>query len=110
MAIFLLTSPHEGTPLAILEAWAFGRPVIASRVGSVPAIVLEGETGILFQSGDGAALTQAISRLLASPGEGRRLGEAGRHYVRSRYDLRVLAELYESHYRVLLRMPQEIPS
>ena len=105
MDIFPLTSPHEGTPLAILEAWASGRPVNASRVGSVPAFVMEGETGILFESGDGAALTPAISRLLASPGEARRLGEAGRDYVRSQYDLRMMAELYESHYRALLRVP-----
>jgi glycosyltransferase involved in cell wall biosynthesis len=102
MDIFALTSRLEGMPLAILEAWAAGRPVIASRVGGVPAIVTEGETGILFDSGDEAALTQAMSRLLASPDEARRLGAAGRNYVRSRFDLAVMAETYEQHYRRLL--------
>jgi glycosyltransferase involved in cell wall biosynthesis len=102
MDIFTLTSRLEGMPLAILEAWAAGRPVIASRVGGVPAIITEGETGILFDSGDEAALTQAMSRLLANPNEGWRLGEAGRAYVRSQFDLQVMAESYERHYRELL--------
>src|SRR5271157_589692 len=89
MDIFALTSRLEGMPLAILEAWAAGRPVIASRVGGVPAIVTDGETALLFDSGDEAGLTQAIRRLVANPDEARRLGQAGRDYVRSCYDLRV---------------------
>jgi glycosyltransferase involved in cell wall biosynthesis len=103
MDVFALTSRLEGMPLAILEAWATGRPVIASRVGGVPGIVTDGRTGILFESGDEAALTQAIRRLLASPGDARQLGEAGRDYVRSRFDLRAMAESYDQHYRELLR-------
>jgi glycosyltransferase involved in cell wall biosynthesis len=57
----------------------------------------------LFDSGDEAALTHAISRLLASPDEARRLGEAGRRLVRSRYDLHAMAKSYEEHYRLMLR-------
>jgi len=103
MDIFALTSRLEGMPLAILEAWAAGRPVIASRVGGVPGIVTEGQTGILFDSGDEAALTQAMNRLLASPDEAQRLGEAGKRLVRSRFDLHVMAKSYEEHYRLMLR-------
>jgi glycosyltransferase involved in cell wall biosynthesis len=102
MDIFALTSRLEGMPLAILEAWAAGRPVIASRVGGVPAIVTEGETGILFDAGDEAALTHAISRLLADPAEARRIADAGQRLARSRYDLHVMAQSYEDHYRALL--------
>jgi glycosyltransferase involved in cell wall biosynthesis len=102
MDIFALTSRLEGMPLAILEAWAAGRPVIASRVGGVPKLVTAGLTGLLFDSGDEAALSEAMSLLLASPDEARRLGEAGREYVRSRFDLRVMAGAYEQHYRDLL--------
>jgi glycosyltransferase involved in cell wall biosynthesis len=101
MDIFALTSRREGMPLAILEAWAAGRPIIASRVGGVPGIVTEGHTGMLFDSGDEAALTHAMTHILANPLEARRLGEAGRDYVRSRYDLRVMADSYEQHYRGL---------
>ena len=105
MDVFALTSRLEGMPLAILEAWAAGRAVIASRVGGVPRIVSDGQTGILFDLGDEAALTQAMSRLLANPAEACRLGEAGRAYVRSHFDLQVMAESYEQHYRELLREP-----
>ena len=102
MDIFALTSRLEGMPLAILEAWAAGRPVIASRVGGVPAIVTDGQNGVLFDSGDEVALTRALGRLLAIPDEARRLAHAGRDYVRSRFDLRVMAESYEQHYHDLL--------
>jgi glycosyltransferase involved in cell wall biosynthesis len=90
-------------PLAILEAWAAGRPVVASRVGGVPQIVAQGRTGLLFESGDEAALTEALSFLLANPADARRIGAAGRDYVRSQFDLRVMADAYEQHYRELLR-------
>lgn len=102
MDIFALTSRLEGMPLAILEAWAAGLPVIASRVGGVPRMISAGQTGLLFDFGDEAALGESMSRLLESPDEARRLGEAGRDYVRSRYDLRVMADTYERHYRDLL--------
>jgi len=103
MDIFALTSRLEGMPLAILEAWAAGRPVIASRVGGVPKMIAHGQRGLLFDSGDEPALSEAIRRLLASPDEARRLGDAGREYVRSRFDLQVMADTYEQHYRELLR-------
>ena len=102
MDIFALTSRLEGMPLAILEAWAAGRPVVASRVGGVPAIVSDGETGILFKPRDEDALTQAMSRLLERPDDARMLGEAGRDFVKSRFDLRVMAESYQRHYRELM--------
>ena len=102
MDIFALTSRLEGMPLAILEAWAAGCPVIASRVGGVPRLVQDDQTGVLFDSGDQAALSTAITNLLTSPSKARRLGDAGRECARSRYDLRVMAENYERHYRELL--------
>jgi glycosyltransferase involved in cell wall biosynthesis len=110
MDIFALSSRLEGMPLAILEAWAAGRPVIASRVGGVPAIVTDGETGILFESGDEVALTEAISRLLADPAGARRLADAGKRLVRSRYDLHVMASSYAEHYRLALRESSSLHS
>ena len=102
MDIFALTSRLEGMPLVVLEAWAAGRPVIASSVGGVPKLITHGQTGLLFDSGDEAALTEAILRLLACPDDARRLGEAGRECVRSRFDLKVMAGTYDRHYRDLL--------
>ena len=102
MDIFAITSRLEGMPLAVLEAWAAGRPVIASRVGGIPKLITQGQTGLLFDSGDEAALTEAMRRLLASPDDARRLGDAGRECVRSRFDLQVMAGTYNRHYRDLL--------
>ncbi|MGO9598650.1 MAG: glycosyltransferase [Isosphaeraceae bacterium] len=108
MNIFALTSRLEGMPLAILEAWAAGLPVVASRVGGVPKMIAQGQTGLLFDSADKTALREAMSRLLAHPDEAKRLGEAGREYVRSRFDLRVMAGAYERHYRDVLRKSSSV--
>jgi glycosyltransferase involved in cell wall biosynthesis len=103
MNIFALTSRLEGMPLAVLEAWAAGLPVVASRVGGVPKMIAQGQTGLLFDPGDEVALVEAMNHLLAHPEEARRLAEAGCEYVRSRFDVRVMAETYNEHYQDLLK-------
>lgn len=97
--VFALTSRSEGMPLSILEAWAAGKPVVASRVGGVPQLVEDGRTGILFPPGDEARLAEALARLLADPDAARRLGRAGSEEVRARYDLAAMAAAYDRHYR-----------
>ena len=74
MDVFALTSRLEGLPLAILEAWAAGLPVIASSVGGVPALVDPGRTGLLFPSGDEETLAGLLGELLANPAQARALG------------------------------------
>jgi glycosyltransferase involved in cell wall biosynthesis len=87
--IFAMTPmPHkqsvEGFGLVYLEAGAHGLPIVAHDIGGVPEAVADGETGLLVQPGDTAALTQAFDRLLRDPGLRRRLGEAGRTQALSR--------------------------
>lgn len=62
--ILCLPSLNEGTPNVVVEAFACGTPVVATRVGGVPALVREGENGLLVEPRDGAALAQAIDRAL----------------------------------------------
>jgi glycosyltransferase involved in cell wall biosynthesis len=76
--LFVLPSLYEGFPLAIQEAMAAGRPVIASAVGGVPEAVRDGVTGLLVPPSDPAALADAIRRLLADPALAQRMGAAGR--------------------------------
>jgi sugar transferase (PEP-CTERM/EpsH1 system associated) len=102
MDVFALTSRSEGMPLAILEAWAASRPVVASRVGGVGQMVEHGETGFLFDSGDESALTDALLTLLDQPWYARRLAESGRRRVRCEFDVRNMADAYEAIYRELL--------
>ena len=74
----LLTSDYEGCPYTVLEAMAAGVPVVATRVGGVPELVADGETGVLVKAGDPVAAAAAVVRLLDAPERARLLGEAGR--------------------------------
>jgi len=110
MDVFALTSRIEGLPLAVLEAWAAGLPVIASAVGGVPDLVEQRRTGLLFRSGDEGTLADLLREIVRDPGYGRCLGEAGRQQVLSRYNLSRMAEDYDRNYRALLRDASKVPA
>jgi glycosyltransferase involved in cell wall biosynthesis len=69
---------HENNPFSILEAFAQGVPVVAARIGGIPELVREGETGLLFRPGDAADLRRRIDWLLAHPREGRTMATNAR--------------------------------
>lgn len=97
--VFVLSSRSEGMPVSILEAMAAGLPIVASDVGGVPELVVEGETGLLTAPADDAALAGALARLLADPDLRRGMGAAGRARVEALFDLprfhRAHLRLYE---------------
>jgi glycosyltransferase involved in cell wall biosynthesis len=101
MDVFVLTSRHEGLPLALLEAWAAGLAVVSSSVGAIPQTVLHGISGLLFPSGDVGALAETLSRLLDAPWLISQLGRRGKARVEHRYSLARMADEYEQHYRAL---------
>jgi glycosyltransferase involved in cell wall biosynthesis len=102
MDVFALTSQSEGMPLAVLEAWASGVPVVASAVGAVPRMIQEGRTGMLFPSGDEASLVRLLLELLGNDQLGRRMADEGRAHVVAEYGLERVVADYERHYRDLL--------
>jgi glycosyltransferase involved in cell wall biosynthesis len=102
MDVFALSSRSEGMPLAVLEAWAAGLPVVATRVGGLPELIDDGRTGVLVDFGDEHALAGALCDLIADPEFSRRLGEAGRNRVESLFSLRRMADEYQRHYVELL--------
>ena len=86
--VFVLSSRSEGLPVSVLEAMAAGLPVVASRVGGLDELVVDGETGILVPSGDHEALAAALTTMVEDRGLRRRFGScrplARRGAVRSR--------------------------
>lgn len=100
--VFLLASEHEGLPVALLEAMAVGRPVVATRVGGVPEVVRHGREGLLVPFPDSAALAEAVTCLLLDRELRRSMGEAARRRA-AQFDLRVAVGRIEDRYEDLLR-------
>lgn len=99
--LVVLPSRSEGLPLALLEARALGRPVIASAVGGIPEAVRPEEDGVLVPAGDPIALARALARLAAGPGLRERLGAAAARGARARHDVRDTVTRLEDLYRRL---------
>ena len=99
--IFALTSLYEGLGLVLLEAMAAGVAVAATRVGAIPEVVVDGETGLLVEAGKPAELAAAFHKL--SDGAVRaRMGEAGRRRVTERFTLeRMWKETDELYARLI---------
>lgn len=100
--IFVLPSLNEGLPMTLLEAMAAGRPVIATRVGAIPNIVRQGETGLLVNPGDKADLRDALRALLAHPDMAQRLASNGNALVRQSYTSAAMAARYQQIYQSVI--------
>lgn len=92
--IFVLPSHFEGVPVAILEAMAWGIPIVATRVGGIPEVVGD-EEGILVPAGDINALAAALNRLLANPAMCAAMGKAARARVATTYSREAVTPLIE---------------
>ena len=97
--LMVMPSLTEAFGVAALEASACGRPVIASNVGGVPEVVLDGTTGILVPPKDPDKLAQAIISLTQDAGRREKMGRAGYEFVKQRYSwersLDMMCDLYE---------------
>ncbi len=100
--LFCNPSTVEGLPVAVLEAMALGRPVVATAAGGVPGIVKNDETGFLVEPEDPRALATAIERLLGDRARAKLMGEAARALVESEYGLEPMIRATEDVYRQVL--------
>ena len=100
--VLVLTSDWEGTPNVLLEAMACGVPVIATRVGGVPDVVSDGETGWLVGPDDELALNAALMKLVNNEAMRRAFGERARRHVEERHALRRLPEFLGALYERVL--------
>lgn len=94
---FVLPSHTEGLPRVVLEAQATATPVVATRVGGVPEVIEDGETGLLCEPRDPGSLAGAIGRLADDPPLRERLAENGRSAVEASYSWDALYERYEEY-------------
>lgn len=99
---FVLPSLYEGFGIAILEAMAAGKPVIATTVGGIPEFVLPGETGLLVEPENVEALADAIDRLLKHPQQAQTMGDRGRVQARDHYRISEIVRQHEQVYAACL--------
>jgi glycosyltransferase involved in cell wall biosynthesis len=104
-AIFVLPSRSEGFGVVVAEAMAFGKPVVASRVGGLAELVDDGTTGVLVPPRRPDLLRAALERLLADPELRRRMGGAGRERIRVMCSWDRVIDLTLSTYRDAVRRP-----
>jgi glycosyltransferase involved in cell wall biosynthesis len=93
--VVLLTSHVEANPVSILEALAVGKPVVATRVGSIAQSVLDREMGYLVEPGDAAAMAAHVVELFRKLKLAAELGAAGRQHVVANWSLDRMVEGYE---------------
>jgi glycosyltransferase involved in cell wall biosynthesis len=96
--ILALSSLNEGTPVAVIEAMAAGKPVAATAVGGVPDVVSDGSTGLLVPPRDVDALAAALLQLANAPALRHRMGQAARQLVRGRFSHKRLVDDVERLY------------
>lgn len=92
----------EGFGIAVVEALAAGKAVVATNVGGLPEVVEEGETGLLVAPDDPGALTAAVLSLLRDDGRRRTMGERAVKWVHERFDLRASVTAMERFYQEVL--------
>ena len=83
----VIPSLWDNSPNTVYEAMAAALPVVASRTGGIPELVVDGKTGLLFPPGDAKALAKAVVAVLKDPAESRRLGTNGRQRAAQRFEL-----------------------
>ena len=102
MDVFVLASTSEGFGIALLEAMAMNKPVVATSVGGIPEVVIHGQTGLLVKAKDSLALARTVSHLLANPEQAAAMGKRGRERVESCFSIKTEIAKFEDLYAELL--------
>jgi glycosyltransferase involved in cell wall biosynthesis len=103
MDIFVLPSLTEGLPVALLEAMASNLPVVATRVGGVPSVISNNQTGLLIEPRDEEAIKESLLHLLRNPKEAEEMGKEGCQRVKEHYSSQKMTSDYLNIYRELIK-------
>ena len=102
LSVVIPSECYENAPISVIEALAYGKPVIGAAIGGIPEMVKDGVNGFLFQSGDKKTLTQILYRVLnLTSAQIADMGVAGREKVEQEYSS-------ESHYHQLMRVYHDV--
>lgn len=96
--VLALPSRQENAPMAIIEAMAAGKPIVATKVGGIPDLVDDGETGFLVDAGDFVNMAQRLTMLLTNAALCRHMGDLGRRKAAARFRLQEVAHKYRELY------------
>ena len=105
-SLVIIPSRSEGLPNVAKEAALVARPVVATRVGGLPEIILHQQTGLLVEPEDTSALAEAMVFCLDHPEESARMGQTARAHARERFSWEGYVEACDSLYRRLARAPK----
>lgn len=100
--IFAFPSLWEGLGLAVLEAAAAGKPIVASRVGGIPEIIEDEKTGILVEPKNVKSLADGLERVLLGKIDAKEMGARVREIVKEKFGMKKMVEKYEDLYKGLL--------
>ena len=100
--LFVFPTLNDALPTVLLEAMATGLPIVASRVGGVPEIIVDGQSGLLVQPGEPSLLVDACTRLLDDRDFANALGIAGHEVVVQRFDINRQLKNLKSLYHQLV--------
>ncbi len=100
----LLTSVSEGIPLTLIEAMATALPCVATNVGGIPEVIVDGETGFLSPAGDAARIAECLRKLSLDAGMRATFGQAGRTRVESVFSDVTMHESYHEMYRRMIKL------
>ena len=106
MDIVVLSSHLEGLGTSLLDAMAMARPVVATRVGGIPEMVVDGVNGVLVPPRDPSALADALIALIHRPDERRRMGQAGRSRMLEMFSAEAMITSTEALYLKILSEKQ----
>ena len=96
----VLPSFSEGLGRVLMEAMALGKPVIGSKVGGIPDLIREGQSGFLFEPGNAKELAEKLKTLLSSEAMAAELGKKGREFIQNNFS----NEKYISNYLKMINL------
>jgi glycosyltransferase involved in cell wall biosynthesis len=103
--VFVLPSYSEGMPQSLLEAMAYGLPVVVSNVGGIPEVVCDGQEGLMIKPGDIDGLCRALKQLIESVECRQRMGAAARHRMATHHTVELYLRQLQELYNLVLTPP-----